>query len=174
MAARFRFRLQTVLRLRELAEREARRQVGVKQAEIAQLDQQNLQTNNEIRQRQRLLTQAQSRAQLDLADLSQGRTWIARLRQAIWQRELVKAEKQKELDVLSDKWRETRKQLKIIEKLRERRAAAHRKAATKKETLELEETARRLHQSVYADDGAPGAPAIEQRLSSWIGTRRAK
>jgi hypothetical protein len=88
MARRFRFRLQTLLRVRQLREREAKRKVAAKQAEIARLDRLNEQTTEEILRQQEALLAGQRQGQLDPLALQRGRAWIAYLRKTIAVRHL--------------------------------------------------------------------------------------
>ena len=54
MARRFQFRLQTLLRVRQLEEQQAKRKVAARRAEIAQLDHLNRQTADEILRQQEI------------------------------------------------------------------------------------------------------------------------
>lgn len=153
MAKRFSFRLQTLLRVRELREREAKRKVGAKQAEIARVDQLNRLTADEISQRQNTLRQHQQRKTLAPDDLTRERAWIAYLRRTIVDRQALRAELIKELAVLRDRWRQARTQQRTIEALRERRWEQYVKERKRREQAESDELARQLH------DFADVAPA---------------
>lgn len=144
MAKKFVFALDTVERVRELHEQEAQRKVAAKRAEIAQLDQQNMQTQDEIAAQQRTLVQSQRDGALDPAGLARGRAWIAHLRNVILQREAQKQQLTQELETLSAEWREARKQLRIIQKLREKRHDAHKREQRKQEQAEMEEVVRQM------------------------------
>jgi flagellar export protein FliJ len=144
MARRFAFRLATLQRVRALREREARRQVGAKRAEIARLDALNAQAAAEIARAQAALLAQQSGAALDPLWLARGRTWVAHLRQTIMLREQEKGRRLKELAVLQDQWTAARRDLRILEKLRERRYAAYQRAQRIRELSEMDEVARRL------------------------------
>ena len=144
MARRFVFRLETLQRVQALREREARRQVGTKRAEIARLDALNAQAAAEIAREQAALLARQSGAALDPLWLARGRTWVAHLRQTIVLRGQEKALRLKELAVLQDRWTAARRDLRILEKLRERRFAAYRREQRIRELAEMDEVARRL------------------------------
>lgn len=145
MAKRFQFRLETLLRVRVLREREAKRKVGAKQAEIARIDQLNRQTDHEILRRQNDLRCNQQRESLVAADLVRAQAWIGHLRRTILERQAVRAALVTELGVLRDKLREARTQKRIIEKLRERRWEEYVKDRQRREQAESEELARQLH-----------------------------
>ncbi|MBN2445924.1 MAG: flagellar FliJ family protein [Phycisphaerae bacterium] len=145
MAKRFVFRLDTVQRVRELHEREARRNLAAKQAEIALLDRQNRDTAREISTQQAAMLASQKDARLDLSGLARGRSWIAHLRTTILQREAQKASLMQELQQLQDVWQAARKEVRVLEKLRERRWEAWKRAQRKYEQAATDEVARRLH-----------------------------
>lgn len=145
MAKRFVFRLETVRRVRELREREAQRAVAGMRAQIAQFEQQNAQAQHEIAEVQQRLANQQTLSSIDPTELSRGRSWIAHLRITILQRERQIAELSSKLQELLDVWREARKQLEIINKLRDRRLDAHRTMVRKYEQREMDAVAQRLH-----------------------------
>jgi flagellar FliJ protein len=145
MAKRFQFRLETLLRVRELREREAKRKVGAKQAEIARVDQLNRQTDDEILRRQDNLRSHQQGETLVAADLARERAWIGHLRRTILERQAVRAGLVTELGALRDQLREARTQKRIIEKLRERRWEDYTRDRQRQEQAESEELARQLH-----------------------------
>jgi len=145
MAKRFTFRLQPLLDVRELHEREAKRRVAAKGAEIARLDQLNEQTVREILRQQEYLLAAQQTGQLNPLDLQRGRAWIAHLRKTIGVRQAQKAGLQEELRVLQEQLREARTQTRIIEKLRQRRWNEYADRRDKQEQAAADELAQQLH-----------------------------
>ena len=149
MARRFQFRLETLLRVRELREREAKRKVGAKHAEIAQIDRLNRQTDEEISRRQDRLREYQQQAVLAPEELVRERAWIAYLRRTIAERRAIRAGLLDELATLQAELREARKQKLIIEKLRERRWEEYTRDRRRREQAESDELARQLlgHQS---------------------------
>lgn len=145
MARRFEFRLQTLLRVRQLREREAKRKVSAKRAEIAHLDSLNEQTTREIWQRQADLLAAQQKGEIDLVELQRGRNWIAHLRRTIATRQSQRAELVDQLRGLQEQLREARTQTRIIEKLRDRRQKDHDRSEARREQDEADELAQQLH-----------------------------
>jgi flagellar FliJ protein len=145
VAKRFEFRLQTLLRVRELREREAKRKVGAKQAEIARIDQLNQQTADEIARCQDDLRARQRAAVLAPDQLTRERAWIAYLRRTVVERQALRARRRAELDMLRDELRQARMQRRIIEKLRERRWAEYAKDRQRREQAEADELAQQLH-----------------------------
>lgn len=144
MARRFAFRLQTVLNVRQMREREAQRDVAAKSAEIARLDRLNEQTADEILRQQTALNEAQQRGQLDPVELQRGRAWIAHLRKTIATRQMQKAEFCEQLRNLQVRLRDARTQTRIIEKLRERRWDEYTRDRRRREQAESDELARQL------------------------------
>lgn len=144
MARRFAFRLQTVLNVRQLREREAQRDVAAKSAEIARLDQLNEQTAEEITRQQATLLEAQQRGELDPLELQRGRAWIAHLRRTIATRQMQKAEFGEQLQDLQARLRDARTQTRIIEKLRERRWGEYTRDRRRREQTESDDLARQL------------------------------
>ncbi len=144
MARRFRFPLQTLLRVRELYEREAKRKVAAQSAEIARVGQLIEQTAAEVIRQQDVLRQRQRDAALDPLDLQRGRAWIAHLRRTIAGLHTQRATLQERLRQLQGEFREARKQRRVIDKLRERRWAEYARDRKQKEQAAADELARQL------------------------------
>jgi flagellar protein FliJ len=121
LARRFQFRLETLLRVRQLREREAKRKVAAKRAEIALVDRLNAQTAEEILRQQEALLAGQREGRLDPLTLQRGRAWIGHLRRTIGQRHVQRAELVTQWQELQAAWHAARTQARAIEKLRERR-----------------------------------------------------
>lgn len=145
MARRFRFRLQTLLKVRQLREREAQRKVAGKRAAIARLDQLDEQTGVEISRQQAALLGGQECAQLDALELQRGRAWIAYLRKTIGLRQPQRVELQQQLQQLQDQLRTARTQTRIIEKLYQRRWDEYADNRKRREQADADELARQLH-----------------------------
>ncbi len=147
MAKRFVFRLATLLRVRELREQDAERKVAAKQAEIARTERQRDEAIAAIERERQALLGRQRQAALDTTGVVRGRAWIAHQQGVITRAELQKAALRTELEKLQDAWREAHKNVRIIEKLRERRWQAHQHQVRKQTQAETDEVARRLHGS---------------------------
>lgn len=145
MAQRFRFRLETVLRVRDLREREAKRRFGAKQAEIARLDVLDGQTQSEISQTQAALLQSLENARLDPTELSRSRAWVAHLRRTILERQVVRRGLMADLEKLRSEFQQARTARRVIEKLRERRYEEYRRERNLREQADADELALRLH-----------------------------
>jgi flagellar export protein FliJ len=144
MARRFRFPLETLLRVRVLREREAKRKVAAQRAEIARLDRLNRQTAEEISRQQAELLTGQQRGRLDPPALQRGRAWIAHLRRTIALRQTQRLDLVAQLQQLQAAWLEARKQARILDKLRARRWEAYVHERARAEQAAADELARQL------------------------------
>ena len=144
MPKRFHFPLQTLLRVRSLSEREAKRRVGVVLAEIGRLEATIDGLQNDIRARQTGLCQQQSGLTLQPDELARGRMWIVSLRMQIARAHQEAQQRRAELAQRQSELAEARKQTRVIEKLRERRYEAWRKNISRHEQSGSDETARQL------------------------------
>lgn len=147
MARRFRFRLETLLRVRRTREREAKRNVSAKRAEIARVDLLNQQTAAEITSQQELLLVKQQAGQLDPLALQRGRAWLAHLRRTVAERHVQRTTLVTQLDQLQAILRDARTQTRVLEKLRERRLADYRRDRNRREQAVADELAQQLHVS---------------------------
>ena len=145
MARRFQFQLETMLRVRQLREREAKRKVAAKRAEIALVDRLNTQTVEEISRQQAALLAGQREGRLDPLTLQRGRAWIGHLRRTIGQRHVQRAELLAQWQELQAAWHAARTQARIIEKLRERRWEEYVHDRERKEQAAADELAQQLH-----------------------------
>lgn len=144
MARRFRFRLETLLNVRRLREREAQRKVAAQGAAIARLDAADRQALSEIAEQQRTLLAAQQTGLLDASGLQRGRAWINHLRRAMTLRAAERAQLQQKLVELQGNLREARKQTRVLEKLRERRLDAYETKTAHQEQAAADELAQQL------------------------------
>jgi len=145
VARRFEFRLHTLLRVRQLEEREAQRKVAAQRAEIARLQKLDEQTRAEIARQQTALLEQQRSGHLDPLELQRGRAWIAHLRRQIGLRQMQRAELLTRLQELQAAWQAARTRRRAIEKLRERRLADYQRRRQRAEQAASDELARQLH-----------------------------
>ena len=144
MARRFQFRLETLLRVRQLHEREAKRKVAAKRAEIALVDRLNEQTAAEISRQQEVLLTGQRQGRLDPLTLQRGRAWIAHLRRTIGQRYVQRTDLVAQWQELQAAWHAARRAARIIEKLRARRWEEYVHDRERKEQAAADELAQQL------------------------------
>ena len=161
MAKRFTFRLETVLRVRELHEREAKRKLAAKSAEIARLDTLNAQSAEEIRREQAVLLSGQQGGRLDPLALQRSRAWIAHLRRTISARQVQRVTLEAQRQELQAAYYEARKQVRMLEKLRERRWGEYVQERNRAEQAESDELARQLQRLEALQSAPPKRRGIE-------------
>jgi flagellar FliJ protein len=158
MPRRFNFRLQTVLRVREIRQRETQRAYAAKRAELARLDRLDAETRAQIAAQQADLTRRQQDPNLDPLELARGRAWIAALRKTLFDRQLVRQSLLLELARLRESLRQARIAVRSLETLRNRRLAEYLAARRRTEQADADELARTLplHYQDLADAVADG------------------
>jgi flagellar export protein FliJ len=144
MARRFEFRLETLLRVRQLRERDAKRKVAAQRAEIARLDRLDRETADEILHRQAELLAGQRAGPLDPLALQRGQAWIAHLRRAMALRCVQRTELAVQLRQLQAAWQTARTQARMIGKLRERRWEQYVRQRARQEQAATDELAQQL------------------------------
>ena len=145
MARRFQFRLETLLRVRQLRERAAKRKVAAKRAESALVDRLNEQTAAEIARQQEALLSGQRQGRLDPLTLQRGRAWVAHLRRTIALRHVQRAELLAQWQEFQAAWHAARTQARIVETLRARRWEEYVHDRQRKEQAAADELAQQLH-----------------------------
>jgi len=163
VARRFRFPLETLLKVRRLREREARRKVAAQRAGIARLDLLDQAARREIATRQGALLGNQQQQRLDPRELTRARAWIAHLHYTVTQRQIQRAEMVEKLEGLLDRFRAARKQMRVIEKLRERRWNEYKRDRQRSEQAADDELAQQLHTLAQT---SVASPRSERRRTS--------
>lgn len=149
MAKRFRFRLETVLKVRRQVADEKKRVVADRLREISALQGNLMMVNEQIAATYRKTRENAVHQHLDVQDLSKRRFWTSHLQRNVLETQfrIDKARQQlaKDRDVLA----EASKELKVVEKLRENSFAKHSREIERQETIEADELAvsRYLHTS---------------------------
>jgi flagellar FliJ protein len=154
---RFEFRLATLLRVRELREREALRKFAAQQAEIARIDRLNRQAQEEIVACHGALRSRQQAPRIDPLELTRLRAWVGLLRRQIVDRQGLRARKAAELELLREELRRARKQKQTLERLRERRWNEYRRERNLREMTALDELARQMHFRLHGSEAATAA-----------------
>lgn len=157
MARRFRFRLETLLRVRRIAEREQQRQLAARQAEVKRLDGLVAELHAEIARRQQALLGEQSTPALDAPSLSRQRAWIAYLRQMLHAQQNLRVRAASELEAARRRLQEARVRTRTVETLRERRWQEYRHERELAEQAESDELARQLLYHTRDDGPLPNA-----------------
>lgn len=159
MGARFVFRLETVLRVRQTREREALRRVAAQNRAIAALDALDEQAQAQIAQSQQDLRTSQEGGRFDPQVLSRVRGWIGVLRRQVHDRGLQRIALTQELRRLQQELRDARTQTRSLEQLRQRRLDQHLRAASRAEQALTDEAAQTL--LMHRRRSAPEAAGAE-------------
>lgn len=147
MAQAFRFRLQTLLRVRELREREAKRKVGAQRAEIARTDALIEQNFRAIDAENNRLRGLQEEAFVSPVELTRARAWLAHLRRTLAQHHACKQAQLAELEQRLTAYREAHQQAQMLVRLKERKLDAWKRDRTLREQASQDELAQRLHRA---------------------------
>lgn len=147
MAKRFRFRLETLLKLRRQREERCRRAVADRQRAIQELQDRRNRLERLLLQQGRALRDSLSRPRLDLDDLKLSRHGLVRLREGIMQTDAEIALQQAVLAQERDALRTAHQEAKVLDTLKDRQYAAHVAQLQRAEASEQEEMSvlRRLH-----------------------------
>jgi flagellar FliJ protein len=159
MPRAFQFRLETLLRVRRLREREAQRNLAAKQAEIARVERLSRQAADELRACRDELLGAQERSALDPPLLVRQRAWIAHVHRSLLEQESLKARLIGERRELQEVLRNARTQVRMLEKLRGKRWEEYARRARHDRQAASDELARTLlaygqDASAFAGDAA--------------------
>ncbi|MBK8914645.1 MAG: flagellar FliJ family protein [Phycisphaerales bacterium] len=160
MPARFTFRLDTLLRVRALRERECERAVAQVRAEIARLDAWCVSTQDEIEARQNDIRSASAEGAIDPRELARLRAWIAHLRGSLSARSAERSALLAQSEARLAEWRDARRDRRVIEKMRETRLAQHLRDVAAGDQAQADELAQQLHamRSDRADRDRSAAP----------------
>lgn len=157
MARKFRFRLGMLLRVRRLHEREAKRKVALKQAEVARIDGLIAGGHETVAIELAALRDQQRQPRLDVRAAARRRAWIGQIRGTMLQFHTMLDVAHRELSEAIGLLNAARTQTRIVEKLRERRWEGYVKDRERTDDAEMEEVARQLlHRA-----GTPSSAASE-------------
>ncbi len=158
MGGRAKFRLHTLLRVRELREREARRRLGAKQAEIARLDAAAAAIRDDVSRQQEAIRAMQRSASPSAGALTSGRAWIAFQRRNLAEQLRLRSQRLEEFGDLRRQWLDARRDTQALQKLRDRQAAQERERLRRAEQSALDEVARSVLRIRAAAGDAHAAP----------------
>lgn len=141
MAAPFRFRLRTILKLRKQKENEHKRIVAVRVRELNGIRQRADRIQQQIRQETEAVRAERSTGVLSIQDISRHRHWLTHLQRSLLDTynqarstEAILAQERSELTRAS-------REAKAVEKLKERQKKRHDEESRRKENRELDEIA---------------------------------
>ncbi len=156
MAKRFKFNLEVVRTIRRRAEEEQQRVVARKTAELVELEAQLHRLRDEVAQECRGKRDRQHAGPMDVDQLRRVQFYLGSLRRAIEDRERLRVDLVDALNVERRKLADRSAQRKVLDKLREKRWAAHRGKILKEEQAQTDEIGlqRFLRESRLARAGA--------------------
>ncbi len=161
MAQAFKFRLETLLNVRQIRQREAMRKLAAIQAELAQLDDADRRGWQEILEQQALLRETQTAGRFDPLELARIRAWIGHLRRQMHERQSMRVQVLARLEAAREQVRVARTQTRVLETLRERRFDEHRRAQQKREQDLTDELAQQMHCHALSRAAEPQAEGMD-------------
>lgn len=156
MAKRFKFNLEVVRTIRRRAEEEQQRVVAGRTAELVELEAQLQRLRDEVADECRGKRDRQHAGPMDVDRLRRVQFYLGSLRRAIEDRERTRVDLVDALTAERRKLAELSAQRKVLDKLREKRWAAHRDKILKEEQAQMDEIGvqRFLRDSRLAQAGA--------------------
>lgn len=139
MAKRYKFRLETLLRLRKQQEDQQKRVVASRLREVRTLRERSQYLSTEIAHHQDQTRLSLSQARMDLDDLKLGRHWLIRLRRGVLAADAQITTQRSLLAQERADLTEARKQTKVLERLKERQRQAYLVELNRRERAELDE-----------------------------------
>jgi flagellar protein FliJ len=143
MMKKFSFRLETVLKLRRLAEDEKQRAVGQLLSEIHDCQQQAVKLDLAARAAGSELKERNQTGRIDLTWMGNYQSYVGHLRAGIAERIDMVAQLQQRLTEARQELAEAAKQTKILEKLKEKRKQRYDSEIKRAETREQDDIASR-------------------------------
>lgn len=158
MAGGFKFRLETVLKVRRRAYQESQRVVAERLRHIAEEHRRLNSFQNQLTQETNAVSQSLSVAMIDVNDVRRRRGYLIHLKSSIDTTRQCIARHEQELAGERKLMVTARTQLRVIEKLKERRLARYQEQLDKRETQELNE----IGMQVFRRAGGAGAVAMAE------------
>lgn len=157
MARGFTFRLETLLRVRAVRERDVRRRLATERAELALLNRADDEAQTAIRSQQNSLLGLQTGMAIQSGtirpiELARGRAWIAHLQRDMAERALLRQQRERRILEVQNELREARQQTKMIEKLRERRWGDFAQDRRRREQRETDDVGQQLRWAPALND----------------------
>jgi flagellar protein FliJ len=139
MAKRFRFRLDTVLKVRKQREDVCRRAVADRLRQIAAVQAEIGSLQHQIGEEIGAFRQVHSVGRLDMTQIVRQRHWLIHLHQGVLMAQASLGDLHKKLEEDRRVLVEARKQTRVLEKLKERQIERHQKETARAEAIENDE-----------------------------------
>jgi len=139
MAKRYRFRLETLLRLRQQREDEKKRIVASRLRKIRSLEQHKQVLETRIAEQTEVIRDLLVREQMNIDELKAGRHWMIRLRRGVLEAEGALASNRAILAQERADLANARKDTKVLERLKERQQQAFMAEVERQDRLEADD-----------------------------------
>ncbi len=139
MAKRFKYRLETVLKLRKRDEDACKRVVADRLRRIQAVQFEIAGLQGQIRSEIVAFRQKHAVGTLDMGRVQQHRHWLIHLNHGVWRGQAHLAELEKQLSDDRKALAEARKRARIMEKLKERQLERHKRELDRAEAIENDE-----------------------------------
>lgn len=139
MAKRYRFRLETLLRLRRQRADEQKRVVAQRLRQVGRIEQHKRLLETSIAEHVRSTRGSLGGERIDVDQLKVGRYWLIRLRRGVLEADAALAAQRAMLAQERSELAERRKATKVLERLEERQREAHRAELEREERMELDD-----------------------------------
>ncbi|MGE3180876.1 MAG: flagellar export protein FliJ [Phycisphaerae bacterium] len=160
MAKRFHFRLQPLLRAREIRAQECERALAEILTRIADLDELDREADVEIAQ-QRDFAATIAGAVLSPVDMIRRRAWVGHLQRLKMERAQMRQDLQAKAARAREKYISARRATRVLEKLRERGLEEYRHALRRREQARMDEVAQQLQfVQPFAEEDASTAEGV--------------
>ena len=140
MAKRFQFRLEAVLKVRRQRRDHCRRLFAEQLRHVQQQERRLVDLHEQVRTESRARRSDALQAELDMSLLRSRQYYVGHLQRTIEGQEVELEGLQRELEERRETLVGASRELKVIEKLRERQWERHGKAASRRETIEADES----------------------------------
>lgn len=139
MATKFKFRFETLLKLRERREDQAKRAVALRLRQIMELEDRHHRLEDQISQQTDAVREVLVGGSLNVDDLKMARHWLVRLRQGVLQTDAEIAGQKAILAQERAALALARKDARILENLKDRQYSTFAAQLQRQEQLELDE-----------------------------------
>ncbi|MBX3394089.1 MAG: flagellar FliJ family protein [Phycisphaerae bacterium] len=149
---RFKFRYETLLRIRRQLEDERKRIVAARLQEIAETESHRQAILDRIRQQSEETRRALSAETVNVDELKFGRHWMLRLQRGVLEADATIVRQRAALAEERVRLAEAARAVKVLVRLKERRQAAYEMEMNRREQLELDEISVLRHGRVGTED----------------------
>jgi len=141
---KFKFRMETILKLKKQQEDEKKRVVGMLVADINKQQQQAIELSGSLRQEGQKIKQQYLDNNVDLEEVASYQKYVTQVQRAIQQRIANVSEIQKKLNIAREEFLEKVKETKILEKLKEKKQSEYQAQISRLERITEDDIAMKV------------------------------